>query len=178
MVSTKGHDNANMPRLALSLHSCTHTSASLCPLWLHAPLCRLAVDFMATLTSPLWPSQQHAPSLCPSRPLSPHFHGPCGGTHYVAVPLTAACTMLLCSFYWLTLYSYISFFHVSANLPFCILVTVLSPPFLPIDVWVSSPLRAYHSATTNYNNSGIMVIMQCYMATMWLQGCDDMMTMT
>src|SRR6266851_10436891 len=65
---------------------------------------------------------------------------PCPRNHtcHVAVPLTAACPTLLCSFCWLTLCLYISFFLFSANFTFCGPVTVLSPSLL-LDVWLSSP---------------------------------------
>src|SRR5216683_7597136 len=63
---------------------------------------------------------------------------PCNHMCHIAVPLAAACTILLCSFCWLTLCLYVSFFLFSANFTFCSPVTVLSP-FLSMDTQLSSP---------------------------------------
>ena len=104
-----------------------------CPSQVHIPYHRTLVTTHATL---LCPSQLHVPS-------------------HIASQVSAICTALLCSSCRLALcwcgFLLSSFFSLPLLPP--------SPPSLTTDMQQSSPSRAYHSPTTNWNDNSMMVMM-------------------
>ncbi len=123
----------------------------------------VAMPLMAACTilaCPLW--------LCASCCLAPY-----GYAHYVTLPLVAVCTMSPCPS-WLCILCHCAhitmllapaypllvcfLFSFSANFFFCSPVTVLSPSSLLMDIWPSSPFRAYHGATINCDDNATITM--------------------
>src|SRR5216683_2680526 len=98
---------------------------------------------------------------------------PCHYMRHVAMPLMAVCIMSPCPS-WLCILCHCAhitmllapaypllvcfLFSFSANFFFCSLVTVLSPLSLLMDIWPSSPFRAYHGAPINCDDNATITI--------------------